>query len=214
MFFFRKVKNKLFPSVQAKRVKPWFKVNGDKTLRLNYDLNEKSIVFDLGGYEGQWASDIFSKYLPTIYVFEPFIPYANEIVKRFQKNTKVKVFSFGLGDDNKDLTIYEDADGTSTFRGSGPSHTMAIKKASAFLIENGIQRIDLMKINIEGGEYELLEELINSGFVKNIHNIQIQFHDFVPQAKDRMNAIQKKLAQTHHTTYQFEFVWENWTLTS
>ena len=56
LFFpFNKIVDKL-------RAAQWFKDNGDKTHRLNYNLNEKSIVFDLGGYEGQWASDIFSKY--------------------------------------------------------------------------------------------------------------------------------------------------------
>ena len=35
-------------------------------LRLDYNLNENSVVFDLGGYEVQWASDIFSKYLSSI----------------------------------------------------------------------------------------------------------------------------------------------------
>ena len=39
----------------------WIKHQGDKTHRLNYDLNEHSLVFDIGGYEGQWANDIFSK---------------------------------------------------------------------------------------------------------------------------------------------------------
>ena len=44
----------------------WFDIKGDKTLRLQYPLNEESIVFDLGGYHGQWASDIFNKYMCNI----------------------------------------------------------------------------------------------------------------------------------------------------
>ena len=46
-------------NIQALRVAPWLADNGDKTYRLDYNLNENSVVFDLGGYEGQWASDIF-----------------------------------------------------------------------------------------------------------------------------------------------------------
>ena len=30
--------------IQKKRCKPWFKINGDKTLRLNYDLSKSSII--------------------------------------------------------------------------------------------------------------------------------------------------------------------------
>ena len=35
-------------SEQEKKVLPWFRDQGDKNLRLNYDLDENSMVFDLG----------------------------------------------------------------------------------------------------------------------------------------------------------------------
>jgi cellulose biosynthesis protein BcsQ len=79
-----------------------------------------------------------------------------------------------------------------------------------FLQEKDIKRIDLMKINIEGCEYNLLECLIGIGFIKNIKNIQVQFHDFVEDAEKRMMEIQKNLQKTHYLTYQYPFVWENW----
>lgn len=67
-----------------------------------------------------------------------------------------------------------------------------------------------MKINIEGGEYELIEHFIESEFVKEIRDIQVQFHDFIPDAGVRMKKIQEELKNTHFLTYQYEFVWENW----
>ncbi|MEM7512644.1 MAG: FkbM family methyltransferase, partial [Bacteroidota bacterium] len=76
--------------------------------------------------------------------------------------------------------------------------------------ELGSNHIDLIKINIEGGEFELLEAIIDAGWVDKIDNIQVQFHDFVPNARERMMEIQKKLSFTHELTYQYDFVWENW----
>lgn len=214
MSILKKIFGKVFPSTQARRVKPWLSVNGDRTLRLNYELNENAVVFDLGGYEGQWASDIFSKYKCTIYLFEPFSPYAKNIQERFAKNDKIHVFTFGLGKADKKLTLYSDNDASSVFKKNGQAHDIEIKKASTFIRNKGISVIDLMKINIEGGEYELLEELIEEGTVKTIKNIQVQFHDFVPDALARMQNIQQLLATTHRPTYQYEFVWENWALKS
>lgn len=205
---------RIIPSKQARRVKPWFKVNGDKTLRLDYDLNEKSIVFDLGGYEGQWASDIFSKYLCKIYVFEPFKDYATNIKKRFEKNPSIKVFDFGLGKGDNTFTFYSNDDGSSVFKKAGVASEINIIKASTFLKNERILNIDLMKVNIEGGEYDLIEELIDSGMIKNVKNLQVQFHDFVPDAQSRMKKIQASMAATHRLTYQYEFVWENWQLKS
>jgi hypothetical protein len=40
------------------------------------------MVFDVGGYEGQWSSDIFSKYVCHIHIFEPVPEYAEQIASR------------------------------------------------------------------------------------------------------------------------------------
>ena len=214
MTVFRKVINKVFPSQQARRVKPWTQANGDKTLRLNYDLNENSIVFDMGGYEGQWASDIFSRYQCTIFIFEPFLAYTGNIRQRFSKNSKIKVFGFGLGKEDIRSLLYSNKDASSVFKKEGESFEIEIKRASTFIINSNLNVIDLIKINIEGGEYDLLEELIAQGNVKKIRNIQVQFHDFVPDAYSRMKKIQNLLSATHQLTFQYEFVWENWELKS
>ena len=78
------------------------------------------------------------------------------------------------------------------------------------MMELGVKKIDLIKINIEGGEYDLLDHILEIGFVENIENLQIQFHNFVENSDSRMETIQTKLSQTHKPTYQYKYVWENW----
>lgn len=207
----------IFPRKQTLRVRLWFKINGDKTLRLDYpDLNNNSIVLDMGGYEGQWTSDIYSKYNSSILIFEPYKPYAEAIESRFKKNEKIKIFPFGLGKINGTEKLNISADGSSVFKRGADANISEIKivEAAVFLRDQGITRIDLIKINIEGGEYDLLENLIDEGIINKIANIQVQFHDFVPNAYTRMKNIQEELSKTHELTYQYEFVWENWRLKS
>jgi len=193
-----------------KKVESWFKIQGDKTLRLDYDLNENSMVFDVGGYEGQWSSDIFSKYCCFIHVFEPVKEFAENIEKRFYKNKKIIVHRCGLSNRNKIVKIALNKDGSSTLKSGRNMESVVLVRAIDFIRENNIQKIDLMKINIEGGEYDLLEDLSNEDFIKNIENIQVQFHDFVPGSLQRMRHIQEKIKKTHELTYSYEFVWENW----
>ena len=88
-------------SIQAKRVVQWFKDDGDKTHRINYDLNKDAVVIDLGGYEGHWAADIFCKYDCYIHIFEPVQEFAQNIKERFEKNKKVRVYTYGLSNTNK-----------------------------------------------------------------------------------------------------------------
>jgi len=200
------------PSLQAIRVIPWFKENGDKTHRLNYDLNEGSIVFDLGGYEGEWAGQIFCLYGSAVYIFEPYETYFENIKSKFLRNKKIAIFQFGLSKNTQTTKLAIADNSSSIFIESENIVEIKLVAAKDFLHQHQIATIDLMKINIEGGEYDLLEHLIETGDIKKIKNIQVQFHDFVPYAQSRMKAIQKNLAKTHELTYQYEFVWENWKL--
>ena len=199
--------------LQKQRCKPWFAVNGDTTLRLDYNLTEKSIVLDLGGYKGNFAQNIFDKYSSTIHVFEPVTSFYSIIEDRFKDNDKVKAYPFGLSNEDKELYISNTDDGSSVFIKTEDSEKIQLKSIINFLKENNIDKVDLIKINIEGGEYEILESLLEANLISMFKNLQIQFHDFIIEnARERMESIQKQLAKTHETTYQYDFVWENWKL--
>lgn len=193
-----------------KRTIPWFDANGDKTLRLTYDLCEDSTVFDLGGYEGQWASDIYAMYRCSIYVFEPVEEFAKKIQKRFERNDNIHVHQIGLSGVGRSTRVYLNRDSTSAFKQTPQCREINLVRADDFLVTHKIDKIDLMKINIEGGEYDLLDHLLETGWIKRIRDIQVQFHDFVPDAEPRMKRIQIGLSRTHTLTYQYPFVWENW----
>ena len=49
----------------------WVASNGDTTHNISYDLNEDSIIMDLGGYTGVWAQQLIDKYNPYVYILEP-----------------------------------------------------------------------------------------------------------------------------------------------
>jgi len=199
-------------SLQSRAI-PWYEIDGDQTLRLYYDLDDNSIVFDVGAYRGDWACQIFSMYGSNIYIFEPVKELADFARKRFLKNRKIIVCQFGLSDKTELKKISLEGNASSVFKNTdGNFEIIQLKRAIDFMNENKINAIDLMKINIEGGEYDLLEHLIETGFVSKIGNIQVQFHDFIQDAESRMRNIQEGLGKTHYLTYQYEFVWENWKL--
>lgn len=202
-------------SIQAKRVVQWFKDEGDKTHRLNYDLSAESLVFDLGGYEGQWASDIYSMYNCSVWIFEPYLPFAKKIESRFSRNAKVKLFSFGLGPRTERVGFSILDNSSSIFQAGSQTDEIELVSVVDFLRTNNVHEVDLIKINIEGAEYELLECLLDTGLIKLFKNIQVQFHDFViDNAKERMQNIHNRLSNTHQLTYHYEFVWDNWELKS
>ena len=190
----------------------WLEANGDKVLRMVYPLSSANIVIDVGGYEGQWASDIYSRYLCVVHVFEPIPQFAEDIRQRFRQNARIVVHECGLGGEEGELKFSIEGDASSSLVSGGRSVSVRVVAFDSWCRDNRIEKIGLMKINIEGGEYPLIEHLIQSGWISKVGNLQVQFHDFFPEARSRMNAIQERLAQTHQQTYEFEFVWENWML--
>jgi hypothetical protein len=73
------------------------------------------------------------------------------------------------------------------------------------------KEIALLKCNIEGGEYELLNYIIDNGLINRIDNIQVQFHYIEGQDCEKMyEELATKLSKTHSLTWRTAFVWENW----
>lgn len=206
----KKLIKKILDYNLPREVIEWRTAEGDKTLRLNYDLNENSMVFDVGGYEGQWSSDIYAKFNCNIYIFEPIAKYAEKIKARFAKNHKIMVYPMALTDETKDGVINYKEDGSSLYGSGGEQIQIKQKSIKEFLLENEIVNIDLMKINCEGGEYPLLEQLLNSGLISRVYNLQIQFHKISVDSEGLREKISSRLEETHRLTWNYPFVWENW----
>ena len=192
----------------------WFKVRGDENLRINYDLNEKSIVFDVGGYKGDFTYEMNKKYNCNIYIFEPMPEFYKIIKGRFEKQKNIKFFNFGLSrhDNKTSLFINDNASSVYSKTVNTTKEKIYLKSISEFIKAHNIDGINLLKLNIEGGEFEILESLIELQLISKISNLQIQFHDFVPNAIKRRESIRQNLSRTHKLTYDYYFVWENWIL--
>ena len=91
------------------------------------------------------------------------------------------VLNYGLADKDGELSLSNQSDGSSFIN---PNHakTDTIKcviRDFSCVFKDDITSIDLMKINIEGGEFSLLEHIIACGNQASVRQYQIQFHNFV-----------------------------------
>lgn len=196
--------------MNEKYVRKWFSDDGDNTLRLDYPLNSNSLVFDLGGYEGGWTSKIYEKYECNIYVFEPIPELYSNLINKFKSFDKIKVFPFGVSDEDKTSEIFLLNDASSFHIKSDKKILTKIISITKFLNDNNITNIDLIKINIEGDEFSVLKTLLDNHMINIFENIQVQFHRINNDSVSLRNSIRDRLASTHKCTYNYEFVWENW----
>lgn len=195
-----------------RHIRRWFRHKGDETLRLEYPLTADSIVWDVGGYHGDFAEKMVSLYGCKVYVFEPLEKFFAQCEQRFAGNPKIRCFNYGLAAKEGWFDISDEADASSFDPAKSGTATVKarLRPVSDVFRELGDNRIDLLKVNIEGGEFDLLPAMIDSGIIGQVDHIQVQFHTFVASAEEKRNAIRKALKKTHKEKWCYFFVWESW----
>jgi hypothetical protein len=196
----------------------WFSDNGDYTHNINYELNDDSVVIDLGGYYGLWIDEILKKnnpHIPNIILVEPVPEFYNHLIKKYENSEKIKVMNVGVSTDKNETTksLYVSNDGSSTNFNTNVNSVIQIKTIpiDKILSDNNINQVDLLQINIEGDEYALMEYLIESKIINKFKNIQIQFHLGIENDIERRDNIQKNLISNgFKNKFDYPFVWESW----
>lgn len=196
--------------IQARK---WFKDQGDTKLRFSYPINKNSIVFDLGGYKGDFAAEINNRYNCKVYLFEPSPTFYNECKERFKNNKKITCFNFGISSNSKKALLSNNNNKSSTkltTESCNDHIPVELISFSEFLNNEKIENIDLLKINIEGGEYDILPHIIEKNLIQHIKYLQIQFHNFFNDAEKNRAEITHNLSKTHQQQWCYPFIWESW----
>ena len=172
--------------------------------------NAKPVIFDVGANKGQYLSmmlqQISSKYQPDIHCFEPQQK-AFEKLKEVAKNQNhITLNNFALGSSKGEIDLYNDnaeSEYGSLYPADYFQHDIKLSNKERIRIdtldnycqERNIEKIDFLKIDVEGHEVEVLkgaENYIASGKVDFIQfefglasiEARIFFKDFVLLLKD------------------------------
>ena len=202
--------------MKNQQISEWISDNGDSTHNLNHDLDENSVIMDLGAYGGLWAYQLLEKHpnlsKANIFLIEP-VPEFEQICKNnFSNFPNVKTKCVGVGLKNEFSTVNLTGDATSS--SSEGDTTIELVTMENLMKSLDIEKIDLLQINIEGAEYDLLENWIESGLITKFKTLQIQFHfeGIGPKDSDeRMEKIQASLSHMGYTKkFGYCYVWECW----
>lgn len=183
-------------------------------------LQTGAIALDVGAYHGDWAARVYEKYQPRIYAFEPDPPSVAFLRRRFAFVADVHCLPYGLGGEDAQLTMLQRGMGSTLYEvDGGPGQRsdgiearveVQVRDIVGVLDELGHADIDIIKLNIEGAEYALLERLIEARRLSQIRVYTIQFHEWHAGAHRRRRRIQSELAKTHDKVWDYPFVWEQW----
>ena len=187
----------------------WIVKRGDSISHKKFDLDSNSIFFDVGGFEGDYTDKILNQYDCKSYIFEPHPEYFAKLQKKFMNKNNVKLFNYGLGGETKNLFLTDDSE-SSKVTDKKTELKIGVRDITEVTKELSIENIDLLKLNIEGMEYELLEKLIRTGEIRKIDKLKIQFHESIPNAELWREKIRNELKNTHKEIWTYYMVWERW----
>ena len=181
-------------------------------LTVDFDLDERSIALDAGAYVGDWTAALIQRSGASVYAFEPNPKAFARLNERVRSWPNVHAYEYGLGARDEKQTLTLQGPGSTVF-GTSSMHDTAIVETRdivAVLDELGIDRVDLLKLNIEGGEYDVLQRLIDSGWSERVGVILVQFHEWIPHAHRRRRALRRSLRRTHSPLWHYPWIWEAW----
>jgi FkbM family methyltransferase len=185
----------------------------DQRVRCNSGLAAESVVIDGGGYMGDWTAALIEECDPYVTIYEPVPEFYRRIAARFADSPKITIQPVGMASrcESRSFTLASDASGM--FSPPSPQ-TVPVRVIDVAREFDRFERIDLLKLNIEGGEYEVLERLLDAGLICKIVQLRVQFHLCVPGAAKRYREIRRRLKRTHRLVWRYPFVWERWQLKS
>lgn len=187
----------------------------DPGIMYTFDLGPDDLAVDVGAFEGKWSREVTARTPCRIDAFELSPEFFGVLHEVAEDIDGMRVFEYGLGGSNETVQISRNHLGSSVFetpRTTADTEWLEgqLRDVAQVWDELGWDRIAVLKLNIEGGEYDLLDRLIETGLIARVDCLFVQFHEWIPDAYPRRRAIRRALRATHDVQWSYDWVWEKW----
>ena len=175
------------------------------------DIQENDICIDCGANIGEVTAKM-SENGATVYAFEPNLHAFKKLKCRFQDFQRVHCLNKGVLDSDGQMPLYmhehSDEDEVKWSVGSSLINTkgnvlkekfklVEIIDLSVF-IEKLRAPIKLLKLDVEGVEVEILNQLIDKGLHKSIEMILVETHDHkMPELKEKTDLLRQRIKKNN-----------------
>ncbi|UDF03393.1 FkbM family methyltransferase [Asticcacaulis sp. AND118] len=189
-----------------------FEADGGEAAFLIPDgLNEESVVVDIGAHRGAWAERINNRFHPRLYLIEPASEFLQTLERKFSECENVNIAPYGLGNfGTYKIHLSEDSSSIYPISESTRVEIVRILNINGLVADFGLNKFDLIKIDAEGVEYDVLDQL--QDFLPVISKIYIKYNLYEAKSVERRRLMNDRLSITHRNIFNYPFVWEGWSL--
>lgn len=145
-----------------------------------FDINGCSTVIDAGANIGLWTEYILKRGAKHVYCLEPNRKALTELEKNMRRHDNVTIIATAIGPENGKIQFYEDENSliSSIYpTNSGTLNEVDCMTFDTILDKVGIDKIDLLKMDIEGAEFPLIRSFGKQQFDK-IGSLLIEYHEW------------------------------------
>jgi FkbM family methyltransferase len=126
------------------------------------------VLFDVGGHVGEYTREFFNKFPGgRSFIFEPSASHLEVLRQNLGEHPGVTICPFGLGAEAADLPLYKDQNisGLASLTQRRLDHinvkmevaeTVSIRTLDSYVAQTGVASIDLLKMDVEGHEFSVL----------------------------------------------------------
>jgi FkbM family methyltransferase len=188
-------------------------------LLVDVDVRAGAVVVDVGTYRGRWTEKLLGHVGPSgdvvVHAFEPMPGPRRHFTRLLADDSRVHLHPYGLAgrDFNTSMTLAGPGSSLFVDRAADKAvgtNEVELRDVSAVLNELSVDRVDVMAINIEGGEFELLDRMYATGWLSRTGTVFVQFHEFAPGAYRGVRRSRRQLSKTHDLAWRYPWVWERW----
>ena len=187
----------------------WLLFNCEK-LKYSISFNQTGLVLDLGSYLGDYT-EVVVKNNPqlTFWLYEPIPEFFSVCANKFHNKENIVVSQKAVSADGRRIKMQIDGLRSRQKSVNFPEG-VTIDSISIQEIFDSVSEIQLVKMNIEGMEYECLEQLIHTNSLIKAKYLLIQFHNFEKDSRNKRHLLRKQMARDFENIYTFEWMWELW----
>ena len=145
-------------------------------------LDESSVVYSVGiGEDVSFDTALIERFGVAVYAFDP-TPRSLAWIERQTLPDKLHVVPVGLAGQDGTISVHAplnpDHVSHSVFAtGGGDRVEVPVKRLVTLMEELGHTRVDLLKMDIEGAEYDVIEDLADSKV--EVAQLLVEFHHFM-----------------------------------